>query len=117
MKRSDIKKIKESLKNYFLFEKAPGIIVVSLDKSELPFAYLVDTEEGLLISFAVDFIACSIATNVALEVNKIKEVVLAENFYISNAGNTHWGEEAERLFNMDNLIDLENIQAASEELN
>lgn len=117
MKRSNIKKIKESLKNYFLFEKAPGIIVVSLDKSELPFAYLVDGDNEVLISFAVDFMACNIAANVVLEVNKIKEVVLAENFYISNNGDTFWGNEAEKMFEIDNNVDLEDVQAISEELN
>lgn len=120
MKDNTLKKIQRALKNYFTYTKDDGIIVVSLDKSELPFAYIVEDvalPKILLISFAVDFPLCNLAANVVLEVNKIKEVVLAENFYISNSGDTFWGTEAERLFELDNFVDLESLEAASEELN
>lgn len=120
MKSSLIKKIQGSLKNYFTYSKTSDIIVVSASKEELPFAYIISDDinypDNLLISFALDS-SPAIAANLALEVDRIKEVFISESFYISNAGQTFWGEEALERFQLDHFVDLESLEAASQELN
>ena|SRR6185295_8253436 len=120
MKSNLIKKIQNNLKNYFTYLKTDSIIIVSMSKDELPFAYIIEDENypnKLLIAFAVNFPIANIAGSLVLEVNKIKEVLITENFYISNGGMTYWGEEAVDKFHIDNIIDLESLEAASEQLN
>lgn len=120
MKSNLIKKIQTALNNYFTYSKTGAIIVVSLDKTELPFAYIIEDfnyPNCLLVSFAVDFPICDIAAQLVLDINKIKKVLVSENFYISNTGITFWGDEAFERFNIDNFIDLESLEAVSEELN
>lgn len=120
MKSNILKKVEKSLKNYFLFTKNPGIIAVSLDKADLPFAHIIEDNnypDCLLVSFDVAFPICDIAAQLVLEVNDIKKVVLTENFYFSQTGDILWGEEALERFSIDTNVDLEQLDAISEELN
>lgn len=120
MKLPILNKIKLALKDYFTYCKNESIIVVSLDKTELPFAYIIEDSSYpgcLLIAFAVNFPLANTAAEIALKINKIKDVLITEHFYISNSGSTFWGNEALERFHIDNVIDLETLEAASEELN
>jgi hypothetical protein len=121
MKSNVLKKVEKALKNYFTFRKSDAIIAVSLDKADLPFAHIIeDTKaypDSLLIAFDVSFPICDVAANLVLEVNAIKNVIITENFYFSQTGEMLWGDEAFDRFKLDNFVDLESLQAASEELN
>lgn len=120
MKLPTVNKIKTSLKEYFTYSKTSDIVVVSLDKTELPFAYIIEDSgypNNLLISFAVNFPIANVVADLVLKVNKIKNVLVTENFYISNSGHTLWGQEAVERFHIDNFVDLETLEAVSEELN
>lgn len=121
MENVSLKKLQKKLKNYFTYFKHNDILIVSNDKSELPFAYLINDDENhpdeVLISFSVDFCNAASVAQFVLEINENSDVLVTESFYISKSGMTHWGEEAFKMFTIDNVIDLEGLAAISEVIN
>lgn len=115
-----IKKLQKKLKNYFTYQKTSDILIVSLDKHEMPFAYVVYDNvhypNNLLLSFSVDFPIASMAANLALDINDIKPVIISEQFFISNSGITYWAEEAEKMFEIENLLNIEDLEPESQEV-
>lgn len=120
MDNAALKKIQKRLKKFFTYFKHNDILVVSEDKADLPFAYVIMDEEGYpgiaLISYAVNFPYPVKVANFALEINGLMPVAIAESFFIAQTGNTYWGEEAEKVFEMENLIPLEEIDPLSKDL-
>lgn len=118
MRDEDLKKIANKLKSqFFSYFKDDAILAVSEDKAVLPFAFLIkESKDILLLSFALDSHP-SVVANFTLLSNSVKPVFIAENFYISQSGSTYFGEEADKMFAIDNLIDLEGLTAISEVVN
>lgn len=118
MQDEDLKKIVKKVKDkFFAYFKDDAILAISEDKAELPFAFLIkESKDVLLLSFALNSHP-SVVANFTLLSNNVKPVFIAENFYISQSGHTHFGEEADKMFAVDNLIDLEDLDAISEVLN
>ena len=94
---SDLDKVKKLLKDYFVYQPADNILVVSMDKAELPFMKVIwdkSYPKNILLSYGTDFPLSSEAANLALMINNICDVKLMEDFYIAKNGNMYFGLEA-----------------------
>lgn len=110
--------IEKKLKNYFCYFKNDDILVISEDKSVLPFAYIINDynyPDFLLLSLSIDYPNPIPVADITLIANKVKEVVLSEVFYISPSdGKTYFHDEAYERFELDNLP-LEDLEPISSE--
>jgi hypothetical protein len=91
-----LKLAQESLESkfYCLFREK-NVLEISLDKEDLPFLFLVtENPEIILMSFSIDFDNAAVAAQIALELNDITKVAVAENFFMSKSGEVFWEEEA-----------------------
>ncbi len=117
MVNKHLKRVKLALSGYFCYFKHQDVLVIAEDKSVLPFAYLIASEPGhpgqLLLSVAIDYSSSDKVANIALVANKVMPVVISESFYVSKMGVTHMGEEAERYFDMDTFLPLEELDPES----
>ena len=115
-----LKKIKSNLTGFFCYFKDKDILVISEDKSVMPFAYLISDEVNypgkLLISFAIDFPFSEKAAYVALCANRVKPVVISEQFYIAQNGTTYIGKDASKYFEIDVELPLDQLQPESSHL-
>ena len=108
-----LNKIRNNLNGFFCYFKDKDILVISEDKSVMPFAYLISDEINypgkLLLSLATDFPFCDKAVHVALCANRVRETVLSDQFFISNSGITYLGEEADRYHQLEIDLPLDQI--------
>lgn len=114
-----LKKVQKVLYNYYSYFKDDVVLVLSEDKSLLPFAYVlcdVAYPGFILVSFAVDYPFSSKAAQIVLDINKLLPTLIMEDFYIAKNGTTFWGEEALKMYEIDSVVDLEEIEPVNEEL-
>lgn len=110
-------KIESALKDYFCYYKSDDILVVSEDKSTLPFAFFIQeisVPNTVVMALAVDYSDCFAVSQVSILAATATSVVLGEVFYISpKNGETHFGEEALNQFDLENF-DITDVVPISE---
>lgn len=96
MLNKNLEKAKKVLdQKFFCLFREKNVLEVSLDKNDLPFLFLVtETPDLILMSFSVEFNNAAVAAQLALELNDITKVAVAEDFYVSKEGEIHWEEAA-----------------------
>lgn len=98
--------------DYFVYQPDDNVLVISNDKTELPFMKIIWDENyphNLLLSFATDFPLSSLASSLTLQLNNIKEVKLLEDYYIAKNGNMYFGDEAAKFYMWDTQISLDDV--------
>lgn len=116
MQNKHLKLVKSALSNYFSYFKSPNILVVSEDKSVLPFAYVIVEKahpDHLLLSLAIDYPFPDRVVDLALIVNNIKTVALADGFFVAQTGNTYLGEEAHHYYQIETEVPIKDIDPSS----
>lgn len=112
MENSTLKKVVKTLDTFFCYFKHDDIIAISEEKDMAPFAYVLFDDsypDNLLISLAVDYPIASTVAKLVLLVNKTSPLLVADNFYINQMGQTLWNEEADYAFELD-MIDLDQCE-------
>ncbi len=95
-------------KFYCLF-RDKNVLEISLDKNDLPFLFLVtENSEMILMSFSVEFDNAAVAAQIALELNDITKVAIAEDFFVSKTGDIYWEGEALLKFMEENSDTVKN---------
>lgn len=117
MQNKILKKVSKSLASHFTYFKHDNILVVSEDKTQLPFAYIVYDNRypnTLLLSLSLDYFNIHSVSDVVIATSQIYEVNSSESFYISKDGTTHFSEDAYYYFDLENnkLKDLTPISNA-----
>lgn len=114
MENKYLKNVQKNLKGFFCYFKAENVLVVSEDKSVMPFAYIIADElnypDTLLLSVAVDFPFAEKVVHVALCANRIQKVALTDQFFIGQNGVTYMGEEADKYYEIETECPLEEIE-------
>lgn len=117
MQNKYLRRVRKALPSYFCYFKADNILVLSEDKSVLPFAYLIHdpiaNPNFLLLSLAVDYPHSERAVEVALIANTVLRVALTENFFVSQTGNTYIGQEAFKHYEIECELPLQDIEPSS----
>jgi hypothetical protein len=118
MEHKDLKKVQKKLKQYFSYFKHDNILVISEDKTVLPFAYLIIDENNyrgyMLLSLAVDYPYSEKAVELALIANLVRPVALSEQFFIAQSGTTYIGKDAHKQFQIETELPLEDIEPLSD---
>jgi hypothetical protein len=121
MNNPTLRKIQKKLKNYFTYFKHDDILVISEDKADMPFAYIIRDKENypdcVLMAFALDYCNSAGIAQIVMDISKVETIQIAESFYIAETGLTHWGQDAEKRFAMDLHFDLESLEPINETLN
>ncbi len=118
MANAKLIKIKKLLKNYFCYFKHPNVLVISEDKSVLPFAYIIVDKShpaSLLLSLAINYPTTINVAEVILVAQTIFPISLADPFYIAASdGKTYLNEDAYDMWGKES-VDLSSIMPLSEE--
>jgi hypothetical protein len=117
MENKLLRKVKKAFPNYFIYFKEDNVLVLSQDKTLLPFAYIIVDEafpHHLLISFNIEFPLATEAAEIVLKVNDIQRVKMVEEFFISSNGSTMWGDQARDHFDLESSDILEQIEPISD---
>lgn len=113
-------KLQKSLNKYFTYFKDENILVISEDKSSLPFLFVIvdpNYPTHLILSVAIDYPASTLVLDIAALCSKLGRIAVSHNFYISPySGATHLDDDAYRQWDLD-TIDLEKLESPSKELN
>lgn len=101
----NLKDIQLLFPQYYSYFKDANVLVLCQDDGSLPFCFIFTDEDPdlILISYSVDFPLAAVAASIAVEVTLEYPVIIHEEFYIDTRGNTTFGEEAIRQFNLENL--------------
>lgn len=102
---------------YYCYKKEDSILVLAEDKGDIPFLYIIEDDnypKTLLLSFSIDYPYPSNACLIALELREHYKVLIAEDFYISKSGYTHWGDEARKILHFDMQLPLEEYDITDE---
>lgn len=120
MENKHLLKIQKLLNNYFSYFKSDKILVVSEDKTEMPFGYLIADENyknTLLLCLAIDYANPLKVADLALQANKVLPVEVSEGFYINPMnGTTYFDEDAYYQYNLQSL-DLNAMEPISDAQN
>jgi hypothetical protein len=115
-----LNKLKKSLPKHFCYFKDSNILVISEDKSILPFCFvIVDPEfpNHFLVSLAVDYPNSIQAAEIIVKASALSNIALTEPFYISvNSGKTYMDDEAYSQWDLD-TIDLNSLAPLSPSVN
>jgi hypothetical protein len=113
MQNKILTKIQKKLNKYFTYFKDDNILVISEEKSVLPFAYLIADERypnAILISLAVDYPQSINVAEIICLTSTIYRITLTEPFYICTSdGKTYFDEEAYTKWELD-TIPLDKIE-------
>jgi hypothetical protein len=107
MENKHLKKIQKLLNNYFSYFKSDDVLVISEDKAEMPFAYIINDsryKNTLLLCLAIDYANPIHVAEVSLKANKVLKLELSEAFYINPMnGVTYFDEDAYYQYNLQSL--------------
>lgn len=117
MENKYLKKVQKHLKGYFSYFKHNDILVISEDKSVMPFAYIMSDEVNypgiLLLSLAIDFPFSEKAVDLALKANRVLPVAISDKFFVSQMGTTYIGDDADKYYEIETQLPLQEIDPAS----
>ena len=120
MENPKLLKLQTKLKNFFTYFKDDGVLVVSEDKTTLPFLYaIVDkhSPESILLSISVDYPTSINVSEITIKSAQVSKTSLTHPFYISiQSGKTFIDDDAYRQWDLDS-IDLNQLEAISEAIN
>lgn len=119
MEHPKLVKLQKHLNNFFTYFKDDNMLVISEDKSVLPFCYAIFDKKAansILLSVAVDYPTSLNVAEIALKASTIHPTALTHVFYISTNGTTYVDSDAYRQWDLD-TIDMEQIQPVSAAIN
>lgn len=91
-----------------------NILELTFDENGRPFAFLIvekDFPHSIIISFAADFYNVMLASRLSIDLAKVADVQLGEEFFISiQDQKLYWGDEAAEMATLEGAGINENLQ-------